>query len=121
MNEKLSLICYSNSQRHGELVNEEICMSNWSHLRGHDWSYLLEHQPRFADRCGWSKLEGCDWAPLLGHRVCLVLYCLPPGQGGEQYNTKQTLCHRRHNIYCILASGVARCVRRYSVTFCRRI
>ena len=75
MNEKLSLICYSNSQRHGELVNEEICMSNWSQLGGHDWSYLLEHQPRFADKCDWSKLDGCDWADLLSDRAEFAEKC----------------------------------------------
>ena len=52
----------------------EVC-SNWSHLCGHDWSYLLEHQPRFADRCDWSKLDGCDWVELLSDRAEFANKC----------------------------------------------
>ena len=38
---------------------------NWSHLSGMDWSYLLQYQPRFADKCDWSKLGGYEWTQLL--------------------------------------------------------
>ena len=38
---------------------------NWSHLSGMDWSYLLQYQPRFADKCDWSKLDGYEWTQLL--------------------------------------------------------
>ena len=38
---------------------------NWAHLDGCDWSYLLQYQPRFADKCDWSKLDGFNWMQLL--------------------------------------------------------
>ena len=38
---------------------------NWEHLGGMDWSYLLQYQPRFADKCDWLKLDGYAWTELL--------------------------------------------------------
>ena len=38
---------------------------NWAHLTGSGWSYLLQCQPRFADKCDWSKLDGRNWMYLL--------------------------------------------------------
>ena len=45
--------------------NEKNTSGNWSHLSGMDWSYLLQYQPRFADKCDWSKLDGYEWTQLL--------------------------------------------------------
>ena len=48
---------------------------NWSHLRGADWSHLLQQQPQFADKCDWSKLDGTEWARLLVARPELTDRC----------------------------------------------
>ena len=43
----------------------EKANGNWAHLTGGGWSYLLQCQPRFADKCDWSKLDGYNWTQLL--------------------------------------------------------
>jgi hypothetical protein len=44
---------------------EDYTPEDWAKLTGHDWRWLVRHQPQFAIRCAWEKLNGDDWAWLL--------------------------------------------------------
>ena len=57
--------------------NEKASTGNWAHLAGQDWSYLLQYQPRFADKCDMSKFTGSHIVRLFrerGRRPATGLY-----------------------------------------------
>ena len=65
---------------------------NWSHLSGMDWSYLLQYQPRFADKCDWSKLGGYEWTQLLIARAEFADKC--DWDKLDATNWYTLVCHR---------------------------
>ena len=58
-----------------ESNNENASTGNWAYLAGQDWSYLLQYQPRFADKCDWSKLDGYLWTQLLLRQPQFAKHC----------------------------------------------
>ena len=58
---------------------------NWAHLDGCDWSYLLQYQPRFADKCDWSKLDGFNWMQLLLRQPQFAGHCDWSKLGGGEW------------------------------------